>query len=347
VCRAFALLGSFGDTPRHRAMSADGDEVRRTTERCIVLVGAVGAGKSSVGNALASGQNPFTARRSASGVTSTSSGAACAGPGLGGVAIVDGNETWWVIDTPGLSDGNETKPGSSDDEVLGEIVRCCASSDHRLNPTFGIDIFALVFNASGRVTAGDLRVVEDLKLTFGAGRFLERCVVVFTHADVLRSDGCDLEAYLSQCPEAMRTLLSKIGGGEPVFADLAGVNSAKGINSRSLKTTGSLSPFVVDLATAVRRADAAVANSCLRSVGIDPADKRRVVAADVIAAAQARAPKLGMKAARRQRQEVNKKRRETQDATQGGGDWVGDLGAWVSNLIAPIAPVEKTVDDCL
>ena len=160
MCRAFALLGSFGDTPRHRAMSADGDEVRRTTERCIVLVGAVGAGKSSVGNALASGQNPFTARRSASGVTSTSSGAACAGPGLGGVAIVDGNETWWVIDTPGLSDGNETKPGSSDDEVLGEIVRCCASSDHRLNPTFGIDIFALVFNASGRVTAGDLRGFE-------------------------------------------------------------------------------------------------------------------------------------------------------------------------------------------
>ena len=165
--------------------SSPGDDTRL---RCAVLVGAVGAGKSSIGNALCqkpSEPPPFRSRRSASGVTTACACAPCLAPGLGGAVVSSASERWWVVDTPGLRDGDDARAP----EHLLRAIEACASPAGDINPTGGVDVFLLVFNATGRVSSGDLEAIETLKRRFGAARFLERAVAVFTHADVLIADG--------------------------------------------------------------------------------------------------------------------------------------------------------------
>ena len=323
--------------------SSPGDDTRL---RCAVLVGAVGAGKSSLGNALCqkpSEPPPFRSRRSASGVTTACACAPCLAPGLGGAIVSSASERWWVVDTPGLRDGDDARAP----EHLLRAIEACASHQPDINPTGGVDVFLLVFNATGRVSSGDLEAIETLKRRFGAARFLERAVAVFTHADVLIADDGDAKddedeneideiaaSYLRDAPPALASLLRAAGGGEPVFADVR----ARGVADT---TRTQESRFPEALAEAVRRVDRVVARSPLRSASGDP-NETRVVAADVAAAAEARLPRLGMKAARRRRQEARKHRNietSNDDAATtraiGSADWVGDAFAWFSSVVAP------------
>ena len=330
--------------------------------RCAVLVGAVGAGKSSVGNALCSDGSepsgpPFRSRRSASGVTTACACAPCLPPGLGGAVVSSASERWWVVDTPGLCDGDDARAP----EHLLRAIEACAGprgDDGSVNPTGGVDVFLLVFNATGRVSSGDLEAIETLKRRFGAARFLERAVAVFTHADVLRGDGADDEnlalknvpdatlasAYLRDAPPALASLLRAAGGGEPVFADVRarGVER-EGEREDKQQQNENRVRFLDALAAAVRRVDAVAARSPLRSASGDPKETR-VVAADVAAAAAARLPRLGMKAARRQRQEAKRKERNetgvssmssVSSVSSVSSDWLGDALAWVSSVVAP------------
>ena len=184
-----------------------------------MLVGAVGAGKSSLGNALCqkpSEPPPFRSRRSASGVTTACACAPCLAPGLGGAIVSSASERWWVVDTPGLRDGDDARAP----EHLLRAIEACASPVGDINPTGGVDVFLLVFNATGRVSSGDLEAIETLKRRFGAARFLERAVAVFTHADVLIADDGDAKddedeneideiaaSYLRDAPPALASLL--------------------------------------------------------------------------------------------------------------------------------------------
>lgn len=332
----------FAESSNPSAMaSSPGDDTRL---RCAVLVGAVGAGKSSLGNALCqkpSEPPPFRSRRSASGVTTACACAPCLAPGLGGAIVSSASERWWVVDTPGLRDGDDARAP----EHLLRAIEACASINPTgdVNPTGGVDVFLLVFNATGRVSSGDLEAIETLKRRFGAARFLERAVAVFTHADVLIADGDAKDdkneneneiaaSYLRDAPPALASLLRAAGGGEPVFADVR----ARGVADT---TRFQESRFPEALAEAVRRVDRVVARSPLRSASGDP-NETRVVAADVAAAAEARLPRLGMKAARRRRQEARKHdtRKHDDAATTraiGSADWVGDAFAWFSSVVAP------------
>ena len=330
-----------------------------------MLVGAVGAGKSSVGNALCSDGSepsgpPFLSRRSASGVTTACACAPCLPPGLGGAVVSSASERWWVVDTPGLCDRDDAR---APEHLLRSIEACAAprGAAGSVNPTGGVDVFLLVFNATGRVSSGDLEAIETLKQRFGAARFLERVIVVFTHADVLEAEigAEDLSSsYLRDAPPALASLLRAAGGGEPVFADVRGIRSEIRKNEvRSLKEDSKEEAskhvkvkarvrFLQALARAVRRVDETTALSSLRSASGDP-NETRVVAADVFAAAADRLPKIGMKTARRLRQEEKRKnrkngfssreKRETCETceTSSSADWLGDAWAWISNVVAP------------
>ena len=326
----------FAESLNPSAMaSSPGDDTRL---RCAVLVGAVGAGKSSLGNALCqkpSEPPPFRSRRSASGVTTACACAPCLAPGLGGAVVSSASERWWVVDTPGLRDGDDARAP----EHLLRAIEACASPAGDINPTGGVDVFLLVFNATGRVSSGDLEAIETLKRRFGAARFLERAVAVFTHADVLIADGDAKDdkdeneiaaSYLRDAPPALASLLRAAGGGEPVFADVR----ARGVaDTTRTQETEAVGRFPEALAEAVRRVDQVVARSPLRSASGDP-NETRVVAADVAAAAEARLPRLGMKAARRRRQEV-RKQEDGLGLKKTPVDWVGDAFAWFSSVVAP------------
>ena len=147
------------------------------------------------------------------------------------------SERWWVVDTPGLRDGDDARAP----EHLLRAIEACASPAGDINPTGGVDVFLLVFNATGRVSSGDLEAIETLTRRFGAARFLERAVAVFTHADVLIADGDANDekdeneiaaSYLRDAPPALASLLRAAGGGEPVFADVR----ARGIADTTMGT---------------------------------------------------------------------------------------------------------------
>jgi hypothetical protein len=239
------------------------------------------------------------------------------------------------VDTPGLRDGDDARAP----EHLLRAIEACASPAGDINPTGGVDVFLLVFNATGRVSSGDLEAIETLKRRFGAARFLERAVAVFTHADVLIADGDANDekdeneiaaSYLRDAPPALASLLRAAGGGEPVFADVR----ARGVaDTTRTQETEAVGRFPEALAEAVRRVDRVVARSPLRSASGDPRETR-VVAADVAAAAEARLPRLGMKAARRRRQEV-RKQEDGLGLKKTPVDWVGDAFAWFSSVVAP------------
>ena len=108
--------------------------------------------------------------------------------------------------------------------------------------------------------------------------------------------------------------------------------------------------FLEALARAVRRVDETARTSSLRSASGDP-NETRVVAADVAAATAARLPKIGLKAARRLRQEEKRKNQRTRDRdgprenteTSSSTDWLGDAWAWISNVVAP--PSDAATDE--
>jgi hypothetical protein len=108
--------------------------------------------------------------------------------------------------------------------------------------------------------------------------------------------------------------------------------------------------FLEALARAVRRVDETARRSSLRSASGDP-NETRVVAADVAAATAARLPKIGLKAARRLRQEEKRRNQKTRHRdgprekteTSSSTDWLGDAWAWISNVVAP--PSDAATDE--
>ena len=210
-----------------------------------------------------------------------------------------------------------------------------------INPTGGVDVFLLVFNATGRVSSGDLEAIETLKRRFGAARFLERAVAVFTHADVLIADGDANDekdeneiaaSYLRDAPPALASLRAR-GGGEPVFADVRArgiADTTLGTEKRATEASGRRFPEA--LAEAVRRVDRVAARSPLRSASGDPRNARR-----------RRRRRGGCGGAAPQardegRAEAAAGGEETEDGLglkKTPVDWVGDAFAWFSSVVAP------------
>ena len=139
-----------------------------------------------------------------------------------------------------------------------------------------------------------------------------------------------------------------------MFADVRGRGVRSEMRSdekhEETKHTKARVRFLEALARAVRRVDETARRSSLRSASGDP-NETRVVAADVAAATAARLPKIGLKAARRLRQEEKRKNQRTRDRdgprekteTSSSTDWLGDAWAWISNVVAP--PPDAATDE--
>jgi len=211
-----------------RVVAAEGEE-EEETPLVLVLLGRVGAGKSSTANSLCASlklELPFEARRSACAVTG-----ACRAE-VGPIAT----RQVLVLDTPGLGDAALTAR-----EVHNEIRRGITE----LAPA-GAEVCALlVLSLQSRVGEDDFAIVDGLKEgVFGNG-MLASSLVVWTHADAL--DGEGLEGYLQGAGDRLREFLGEVAGGS-VAID----------NRRPPPGDGSTSPEVDDL---VRKASS-VAGKC-------------------------------------------------------------------------------------
>ena len=243
------------------------------------------------------------------------------------------------MDTPGLCDAGD---GREAEDILLEIERCVdlaasaafddpsaagSSSDGDLSArdsslAGGVDAFAYVMSAVGRVTSGDLDALAALGARFGPDAFANRLVFVLTHADALEADGQTAEDFLRDAPRALVDVARRAGGGpEPVLVD----------NRAAALDADARARFGARLAGAVRRAMKS-ADEREGKGGGGPSLPARA------AAAAAREPRRRMKAARRERQRVKREERLGAEARAGGagwGRWLADVNAWVASVVAP------------
>lgn len=329
-------------------MSDAGGPSRAPRHRAVVLVGKTGAGKSSTGNLIVGGtEAAFLSKRSSAGVTAACECSRVADALIASATVGAEDVAWWVVDTPGLCDSDDARDPET---ILSEIERCV-----EVAPGGGVDAFLVVFSAAGRVTAGELRALDQLKARFGARLFLDRAIVVFTHADTLEADDANLTEYLDGAPADLANLLARAGGGAPIACDCSRAGDESSHRRRRVR----LGERLADAVRNVERATRATAGTATTTKGISPGTNASnadldgpLTAAHVSAAAKARAPRLRMKAARRARQSEKKSnaRAEADAKTAARGErggewgWVADAVDWIAGVVAP-PPAPKPEPD--
>ena len=109
---------------------------------------------------------------------------------------------WWVVDTPGCCRDGDDARDVRDDPLRDRAVRGGP-------PGGGVDAFLVVFSAAGRVTAGELLARSTNSRRASARLFLDRAIVLFTHADTLEADDANLTEYLDGAPADLAHLLAR------------------------------------------------------------------------------------------------------------------------------------------
>ncbi|KAK6174971.1 hypothetical protein SNE40_013520 [Patella caerulea] len=157
----------------------------------LVILGKIGAGKSSLGNSLL-GRKEFKS-------TSLRSPNTLKPECLRGSAPLTDRTKLVVVDTPGITD---TKTLTT--ETFQEIARCI----ELLYP--GPHIFLLVLKI-GRFTQEEMDTIKHLKYWFGQD-FMKYTVFIFTGKDSLDFDGSTIDQHLENSPSELKELIREAGG---------------------------------------------------------------------------------------------------------------------------------------
>ncbi|KAM8724476.1 GTPase IMAP family member 7-like [Acanthopagrus schlegelii] len=155
----------------------------------IVLVGKVGAGKTSVVNTFL--------RSSEENEKPVSCGTEPRQVQIAGRSVV-------LVDTPGLCSTEQT-----DEEVMEEIERRVSLAAP------GPHVFLFVLSCLDRFTEEEQEVVKRMKTTFGE-QVKDYTVVLFTCGDELKRDGKLIEDFINDS-RALRGFVGECKGGHHVF----------------------------------------------------------------------------------------------------------------------------------
>lgn len=183
------------DAERAELLGAEGTcEDPADLPLALVLLGRVGAGKSSTANTVMQPPSDarFVARRSAAAVT-----AGCRAMS----GEVEGQKIL-VMDTPGLGDA-----AVPDNDVFAEIIR--GFTEHI--PAGSPVCLLHVMNLGTRVGEDELSTVEGIQRRVFGPVMEDRSIIVWTHADLL-DDGTNVEDYLQGADVRLKELLTRFSG---------------------------------------------------------------------------------------------------------------------------------------